>query len=126
MDRIKLLIISMLSGLAVMASSQSVTDPQWGTSPVGNVQMVKYSPTGEYVVTFGGGEVRLWRASTGALMWVRSVPNVMDAGFTPDAAKVLVGTDTVIKTFSSVGGLAGADFSSDPNARGYLAYSPDG
>ena len=126
MDRIRLLILLLLTCLTAVAPSQVNPDIQWGSSGVNETLVVRYSSNGSYVLTAGGNQVRLWNASNGAFLWVRSVSNLVDAQFSANSAVVLASTTTDIRKISVATGQDTGAFSADVAAKGYLALSPDG
>jgi hypothetical protein len=112
--------------LTAVASSQVNPDIQWGSSGVNETLVVRYSPNGSYVLTAGGNQIRLWNASNGAFLWVRSVSNLVDAQFSANSSVVLASTTTDIRKVSVATGNDTGAFSADVNAKGYLALTPDG
>ncbi|MEZ0327128.1 MAG: beta strand repeat-containing protein [Fimbriimonas sp.] len=115
----------LLTCLTAVASSQTI-DVQWASSTVNSTVVVRYSPNGENILTVGGNQLRLWRASNGSFLWARTVSNLVDAQFSANSSVVLAGTDTSVRKISVATGADTGAFSSDAGAKGYIGVSPDG
>ncbi len=126
MDRIRLLILLLLTCLTAVASTQANPNVQWGASSVNETQVVRFSPNGENVLTIGGNQLRLWRASNGAFLWSRGVSNLVDAQFSADSSVVLASTTTDIRKISAGSGVDTGAFSAEVGAKGYIAVTPGG